>query len=89
MRRSQTHYDSRQADPLGSVHRSHARELGVLLWVLAAILTIIVAVYADLSVAAYRLQRSPIRIIGQFSGIFAFFLLFPIIYKIRRRSGVV
>lgn len=89
MRRSQTHHRHGQADLPGSVHRSHARELGALLWVLAAVLSIIVAVYADLSVGFQRLQRPPIHIIVQFSGIFVFFLVFPVIFKVRRRLDVV
>lgn len=80
------HSSREQADLPGSTHRSHARELGVLLWTLAAIFTVIVAIYADLSIAAQRLQRSPIRIFGPFSGIFVFFVVFSVIYEVRRRS---
>ena len=86
MRRSQTHNSRERADLPGSIHRSHARELGVLLWTLAAISTVIIAIYGDLSIAAQRLQRSPIRIFGPFSGVFVFFAVFSVIYKVRRRS---
>lgn len=81
MRRSGTRHGRGQEDPSDSIHRSCAREFGVLLWVLAIVLIIAITMFADMGVAMERIQHPPVRIISQFVGVGAFFVLFPACYK--------
>lgn len=81
MRRSGTRHSRRQ-DPSDSVHRSCAREFGVLLWVLAIVLIIGISMFADMGVAIERVQHPPVRIISQFAGVGVFFVSFPVCYKL-------
>ncbi len=71
----------------GPVHRSHARELGAMLWGLALVTTIVVGRYATIERVQATIQESWLTLLQVIAVLTIFAVMSPILAAYINRTG--